>query len=506
MTDTTKRLCAQAVGFTLLFALLAHGYRFLSLGFSGDATLLSQVGQEAYQVSLGRFLQPVYWHIRGYIAAPLTVELFAAAALCVGACIACHVLRLSRPVPVALLCGLMTANETMASASAAYLPWMDVYAVALLLALLGVLAFRRLRAGWLLAPLAFAASLGLYQAYLPCAAVLLILALLGDLLDGQPPARVFFAGLRAVVSLLLGLLLYALVLRLCMGAMGVTASQDYNGVGRVASLRPADLPGLLAEAAAMPLRFLFGLGEQPVMSWHAALLSAPLNIAIAALTLALLLLHLRRLRPAAAALAVFLCAVLPLAMNFVQVISGGVVSGLMIYAFFLAGALPLMLGCRLQGARRPARVVRAGALALLSLTLSIDVAASNQMALKRDLEFSATTSAATRVLDAAERTPGYVPGETPVLVSGLMTSSAVVMQRAGFEDIARHQGMRYAYAASHEDALAWYMDMILAPNMNLLAPKTAPSDAQQAALDAMPAYPQPGFCAMCEGTLLIKLN
>ena len=55
--------------FTATFSLLAHGYRFLSLSFSGDAMLLSQVSEEAYQISLGRFLQPVYWQIRGYITA-----------------------------------------------------------------------------------------------------------------------------------------------------------------------------------------------------------------------------------------------------------------------------------------------------------------------------------------------------------------------------------------------------------------------------------------------------
>ena len=42
--------------FTLLFSLLAHGFRYYSLCFSGDAMLLTQQGQAVYQATLGRYL------------------------------------------------------------------------------------------------------------------------------------------------------------------------------------------------------------------------------------------------------------------------------------------------------------------------------------------------------------------------------------------------------------------------------------------------------------------
>ena len=124
--------------FTAAFSLLAHGYRYLSLSFSGDAMLLSQVGEEAYQISLGRFLQPVYWQVRGYITAPLLIGLFATAFLMGSALIVVLLLRLHRPLHIALACGVLTANETLAVSNATYLPWTDIYMLALLLSLLGV--------------------------------------------------------------------------------------------------------------------------------------------------------------------------------------------------------------------------------------------------------------------------------------------------------------------------------------------------------------------------------
>lgn len=100
----------------------ARGYRDLSLRFSGDATLLSQVREEACPISLERFLQPVYWQIRGYITAPLHIGLFATAFLMGSALIVVLLLRLHRPLHIAPACGMLTANETLAVSNATDLP------------------------------------------------------------------------------------------------------------------------------------------------------------------------------------------------------------------------------------------------------------------------------------------------------------------------------------------------------------------------------------------------
>lgn len=59
-----------------------------------------------------------------------------------------------------------------------------------------------------------------------------------------------------------------------------------------------------------------------------------------------------------------------------------------------------------------------GAQLLLCLVILQNVPLSNQLCVKRDLELSSTLSAFTRILDQAEQTKGYVPGETPVVVVG----------------------------------------------------------------------------------------
>lgn len=495
-----------ALLFVALFSLLAHGYRYLSLSFSGDGMLLSQVGEEAYQISLGRFMQPVYWQIRGYITMPFLIGLFATAFLWVSAMLLIRLLGVQKPLHIALICGILTTNETLAVSNATYLPWTDVYMLALALSLLGVYAFMRTRWGLLVSPVLYCLSLGLYQSYLPAAAVLLILLFLFEVLDGKPLGDIWRCGILSCVSLVLGLLLYALVLRIILSLTGGQASQDYNGVGRVSLVSADQILPLLIGTFVDPLRLLFSLSDTPVMTWHITTVPQMLNIALFALGGVLLLMRLRRLSFARVATVLLLVLVLPLGMNFIQFISKGISSGLTIYAYNLAYLLPLMLAMRTETIRLPIRLCTSGVCLLLCAFLALNIRSSNVMALKRDLEFSATTAAMSRLLDQAEQTQGYVPGETPVVLIGMLPSSAISMERPGFEEIARAQGMRYTYGASYETSSYWYLTMALGEPINLVSHEERIRLSAHPEAAALRQYPYENCCRMIDGYLFIRIS
>lgn len=66
----------QSLFFTFLFGFAAHGYRFLHAAFSHDSLLIYQ-DEAVVQTALGRFLQPVYWQLRGHICAPFLIGVLA---------------------------------------------------------------------------------------------------------------------------------------------------------------------------------------------------------------------------------------------------------------------------------------------------------------------------------------------------------------------------------------------------------------------------------------------
>lgn len=499
----------HVVLFTALFSFLAHGYRYFSPTFSGDSMLLSQVGEELYQISLGRFLQPVYWQIRGYITVPFLIGLFATAFLCASSLIVVRLFSLEHPVHIALVCGILSANETLAISNATYLPWTDVYMLALLLCFTGVHLSRRMRLGWLLSPILYSLSLGLYQSYLPAAATLVILLLISDTLRGRAAGEIWQEGLLACVSLVLGLLLYAAVLALVLRFTGAQASQDYNGVGNVSLLSPEQIPALLKTTCMTPLKLLFGPTDAPVMTWHITTVPAALNIAIFGLAMIMLITRAASLRPASLLTLAFLLAVLPLGMNFIQFIAKGTASGLTIYAYNLAYLLPVILPAKDAQApllSRVLRISRSSACVLLAVFLALCTRNSNTMALKRDLEYSATTAAVSRILDQAERTPGYIPGETPVVLIGMLPASTISMERPGFEQIAKVQGMRYTYAASYETANYWYLEMMLGESMNLVSHEERKQFYLHPDVQALPLYPHEDCCRMLDGYLIIRIS
>ena len=181
---------------TVLFSFAAHGYRFLSLSFSGDSMFIAQTEDALYQVSLGRFLQPLYWQIRGPITAPLTCGLFTTAFLIISSFLIIRLFSFDHPLQIILTCGLLTANETMAVSSAAYLPWMDVYALSLMLNVSAVYLFFKWKHGAWFSPLLMAISLGLYQSYLPTSSTLVILLLLQKLLFGEHLRSIWTRGIH----------------------------------------------------------------------------------------------------------------------------------------------------------------------------------------------------------------------------------------------------------------------------------------------------------------------
>lgn len=486
------------------FSLLAHGYRYLSMSFSGDAMLLSQVGEELYQISLGRFLQPVYWQIRGYITAPLLIGLFATGFLCLSAAIIVDLLRLSHPLHIALTCGILAANETLAVSNATYLPWTDVYMLALLFCVLGVFVFYRYPHGWLFSPLLYCISLGLYQSYLPAAATLVILLLLLETLEGGSVASIWQRGFKACLSLLLGLLLYAAVLHIVTRVSGAQMSNDYNGVGRVGIPPLRDIPGLLIETYITPLKLLF-VPDAQVMSWHVTTVPAEIHLLLFGFAAPLLLRRFLHASPGAKLTAIFLLAILPLGMNFVQFIAQGIASGLTIYAYYLLYLLPVALSARAAALpHRAARFCSAACSILLSVLLALNIMFSNQMAVKRDLEFYSTASAMARVLDRAEQTQGYIPGETPVVLIGMLTSSPIAMERPGFETVAKAQGMRYTYGAAYETSNYWYLQMALGEPINLVSHKERRKLTRSA--PDLAAFPKEGCCQIIDGYLYLRLN
>lgn len=493
--------------FTLLFSLLAHGYRYFSLCFSGDAMLLSQQGEAVYQATLGRYLQPVYWLVRGEMTVPPIIGLFATAFLALSCMLMASLFGLDKKRDIVLLSALLVTHETFAVSNATYLPWTDVYALSLLFSTAGAFFFLRGGKRALLSIPFFFLSLGLYQSYLPVAAVLIILVLIRRTLDGAKPKDTFLTGLAACGCILAGLILYAAVLRIVMNALGSSVSYEYNGVGALNFFAYDRIGEYLAQTLLTPIRFLFTPGGSDVIPSHTPAISPILNLILLALCGVMLFSRAKALPAASKGMLLLLVLLLIPAMNFVQFIAQGLASGLTIYAYVFFDVSALLLASSvLDGQSELNRLAARGAQLLLCAVIARNTFLSNQLAFKRDVEWSSTLSAMTRVLDRIEQTEGYVPGETPVVLVGILTSSPLSMTHPGFEPLDGYQGARYTYAASYETATYWYLNMALGANINLVDEDTRRALSAQPEVDSLTRFPDAACCRMIDGVLYIRLG
>ena len=499
--DVRKRFEFSAF-FSVLFAFAASGYRYLSLGYSGDSTMIYEGGDWLYQISLGRFLQPLYWMLRGRIVAPFIVGLFATAFLFLSVFLISSFLHLRHLSSIAVLAAILTTNETVSLSNATYLPWTDVYALALLFACIGVMLDSTYRFGFLISPFFYACTLALYPSYITCGATLLVLLYIVRLLEGMPAGTLWKKGLLSVLSLFLGLVLYAVVLRFVLGHFGLRASNEYNGVGRLEEITIFTFLENLPQSYLLPLTYLFNPRNRLIIPSHQALIPAGLNLAFLLAAAALMFRPLRKMGTGARLTLLCLLAVLPFAMNFVFLISNGIINGLMIVSIYFFYLVPVILLEQGEWNRRLLAVPVAG---LFCIYLAMNVLTANRLAMKREVEYRSTLSAFTRILSDAYEIPSYVPGETPVLITGYLPSSRISMVRDGLEDLNPMQGARYTYAAAYETSTKWYLRQICGSSIRFLEDIDGWGHRWGPEIENMTAYPVNGYIQMIHGVLVIKL-
>ena len=89
---------------------------------------------------------------------------------------------------------------------------------------------------------------------------------------------------------------------------------------------------------------------------------------------------------------------------------------------------------------------------------------------------------------------------------GMLPTSKISMERGGFEQLARAQGMRYTYGTSYETGNYWYLQMALGEPVNLVPHEERIRLSEHPQAQALPAFPQAGCCAMIDGHLYIRIN
>lgn len=500
-----KRTLKWAAASTFVWGALTYFYAFLNFTISHDS-LNEFISFYSWKISLGRFLGPIYQElVRGRVTIIWPIGLIALAMMAVTVYALARMARFSKPWQIALTAGAVVTSPPVFLTAATYIHDFDVYALALLFAVLAVCAWRTGKKRMLpVMAVCVTACMGLYQSYLSITVTGVMLLCILRLLDGTKAQSVLIDGLKAVAAIAAGLLVYALAAWAMCAVSGVSMQQEsYNSITNAIS--PQMRQNLWRNIAA---------GYRDVLDMltvrhfgHGSALSIAQCAALAGALAALVYRAVRaRLPVPSALLLAALVAAFPLGVNLSMVANNGWVHDLMRCGVIGAVLLELALLVPLCREQRPlVRRCAALALACMGWVMWQNVVDANQVYIKKDLGRQATLATMVRVTDAMEEQEEYAAGETPVLFIGIPAS-----KNPGFPEelsyLEAYVGVDTGRQIITNSTIEKYCRYVLRVD---LLPCSSGQAAELRAMEQvkeMPAFPEQGYIQMVNGALVVKLE
>lgn len=490
--------------FVVFWYLFAHGYRFSNNMFAHDALLQIYQDDSAWQIALGRVLQPILIFLRGGLCNPWLLSVCALLWLSLSVYLVVDLLEVRKLVSIAVISGVMACNAVLTSLNASFLPWVDFFMLSLFLAVAGVWLCRK--GTWkcfCLGTILLAAAMGIYQAYI-CVSIVLVIFLLLRETQKETELKDFMKKvLYYCGSLLAAALLYYLMWQTIRRIFGIWVADSYNGLASLGDYTETSIFSTIGLAYRKTFYYLTHpdifvtmtfRGRSLSVVWKYLLCGANI-LAAAGLIFSLVRKNMeKRKRLWQYLFQVMLLLVLPAAINFVCIISKGNDHILTLYAL----VLPYVYAIALVEEKGGVWVRAAVLLSVLCIVWS-NVVYANQTYLKRELQDRAVTSFMTRIVTDIEEMEGYEPGITPVAFCGPFGSSPYLQEMEGLEELLPY-GMTktpLTYTGTEEAFIRYE----LAVPINYT--RVSWEDPE---VVSMPTYPNEGSIAYVGDVLVIKIS
>lgn len=500
---------------TFVFYSLANGYRYFHTIFAGDSLYMIYQNDAGWEISLGRFVQPFLVALRGAITAPFLISVLSFLWVSLSVYFVADFLEIKKFGSVALIAAVMSCNATILSLNATFLPYMDFYLLALFLSVLGVWLMKKEKLIFLISgSLCLTISLGIYQSYICVSIALVMIHFLCKMPDLPTFKATFKEAVRFLLSFLAAAVVYYSVWKLFQEFFGIWTSDSYNGMASIGNFSETGLGSVLGltyqyvlDYFMYPDTFITNTFRGIPMSFFWQYLIRVCNIAVVLVILFILIRTNLRRKTNLWQKAVQLLIVLlfPLGINFVCVISQGMEHPLMIYAFYFVYILAVKLAEDHLSARNSGTNIKHTGvpwkIALISIAIIFwsNMVFSNQVYLKRELQERAAQSILTRIIYRIESVEEYIPGVTPVALSGNFESSPCIAEAAPLEEIRMYSMGKTClnYPAANNSFLTYILSM----NVNL-----TDVDPMDERILQMPVYPAEGSVAFIDEVLVVKIS
>lgn len=507
-----RRLICLCLIATFVWGLCAHADIFIQNSFSHDT--LNEFNAEIFgydwKIQLGRVFVPAYRCIvRGPIALPWLTGVLSLLYISFAVFLTAKVFDIHSPVLIFLTSGIFAVNRAYIATAASFIQDLDCNMLALALAVLSVYLWKRFDRGYLLGMIPLCLAIGLYQSFISVPITLIIIYLVLRLLSGERFGAAFRRGLKGVAMIIGAGVLYFIALKTVYKVTGLAIhSGSYNSLDTALSMSASEIIRAAIKGYLYTCRRIMTTTsvypKMLVVAVHAILILVSGSIVLCRL-------FQREIGIREKILALALIALLPLGMNIVYPLTGGMSHDVMEFSFWLSYLFALLIAWWAIAhfdAMKP--LLKYGqrfvSVCLVFCVLWGNVRTANMAYLKKNLEQQANLSLFTRIVCRMEGQEGYVIGETPVVFSGAPVQ--MLEPVPGLEDLSNVFGCRYPYVLYSIERKRYcaYFDYILMNPAKMADPEIWSQMQTDSRVVAMPSYPEEGCMAFLDGVLVVKLG
>lgn len=498
-------LSAMGVGFVV------HLYVFSNLLINHDSAI--SLSSKNEHLTSGRWSLGFFSQFSWVYEMPVVIGLLTLFALACAAALTVRVLDISSPAGVLLTSGLLVSFPSVCCVFP-YLYTADAYFFALLLNAASVYLTKRFRFGWVAAPFCIAVGLGIYQSFVCYAVALFLFDCAAALLSGSPVKEVLKRGLRYILLIAAGLVLYRVLLAFFLWRAGTSLS-NYKGMSEALHSGVLDYLRTLPETYWTFFQFF----------WRPGFLPRSLQLMQRAFLLfagacGIYLVVARRIyREPIRLLLLFAGAALtPPAVNLIGIIAAGQtkVNLLMKYSFVLVFVFAVKIlelaFHQLAGQKFPDtslgkflgkcwKAPMAAGLLLCFFLVWHNFCLTNAAYLRVQLVYENSYALANRIMARVEELEEYT-SSTPVVFSG--SAQGYFGNLQSFPELEEFSGMETTLVSDYCGTA--FVRVFLGSPKLAATPEQRREVLESGVLDSMPVYPHKDSIQYYNGMVLVKLS
>lgn len=489
--EEKKKLFKTVITASGIIFFVTHAYCFLNVLYSHDSLMVFQA-DAGWQISLGRFVQPFYVFIRGKIVSPLWIGTLSFLFLVTSIYLIVKMLKIKNMVQICLSAGILITSSTYVLSNATYLPWSDIYTLALLCAVVAAYVAIYYKRFYALSVICMVTSLGLYQSYVQVTVLLLVFDISLDVLSNKDFKQTLQKSIKYLALIVISFVVYFCIFKLFLVVFKIQPISSYNGLTEVGKY---DNFNQIIKLFGGSYLFVFRKFFNPITYNEKIAIMVKMLLCWFAGICVCAIARKNKISKINTVLLFVVIFIFPFAFNFVYFISKGMEHDLMTYSFCVVPVLffPLLNNVDTNLKRK----ITAISYLCFWILIFNSIIFANQTYLNKDLTHRATLSVFTRIIDRLEQTDGYIPGETPVCFIGELDSNTIVSKhRQGF--IAKGAGTTISAVTYNTQV---YLENILAYPVKFY--NEVPSEEIVNELDI---FPSKNSCKVIDGVCYVKIG